>query len=122
MISTQNSGRMSFFKETSQGLLINIYVQPRASRNKIVGLHNGALKISIQAAPVDDAANRMCIEFLSKSLCMPRSAFDIVNGHTSRTKRVLLRCPQASPDGHTQIDNRKDILDRLISLAGVDSC
>jgi uncharacterized protein len=82
---------MQFLQETPQGIVINIYVQPRSSRNRIIGLHGDSLKIAIQAPPVDDAANRMCIEFVSKCLNLPRSAVDIIGGHTSRRKRLLLR-------------------------------
>ncbi len=87
---------MPFFQETPQGFVINIYVQPRSSRNKIIGLHGDSLKIAIQAPPVDDAANRMCIEFLSKCLNLPCSAFEILSGHTSRMKRMLIRLDPGS--------------------------
>lgn len=82
---------MPFFQETPLGIVLTVYVQPRSSRNRIVGLHGDALKMAIQAPPVDDAANRMCIEFLSKTLSLPRSAVEIIGGHTNRTKRILLR-------------------------------
>jgi uncharacterized protein len=82
---------MSFFQETPQGFALKIFVQPRSSRNRVIGLHGDALKIAIQAPPVDDAANRMCIEFLSKWLDWPRSAVEITSGHTGRTKRIFLR-------------------------------
>jgi uncharacterized protein len=87
---------VQFFQETPQGIVIRIYVQPRSSRNKIIGLHGDFLKIAIQAPPVDDAANRMCIEFLSKSLNLTRSAVEILSGHTSRIKRVLLKLAPGS--------------------------
>ena len=82
---------MQFIQQTPQGIVIKIHVQPRSSRNRIISLYGDALKIAIQAPPVDDAANRMCIEFLSKCLNLPRSAVEILGGHTSRTKRILLR-------------------------------
>lgn len=78
-----------FFHETPQGIVVDIYIQPRSSRNRIVGLHGNALKIAIQAPPVDDAANRMCIQFLSDCLDVPRASLEIIAGHASRTKRVL---------------------------------
>jgi hypothetical protein len=92
---------MQFLHQTPQGIVIKIYVQPRSSRNRVVGLHGDSLKIAIQAPPVDDAANRMCIEYLSKCLNLPRSAFEILSGHTSRTKRILLRIAPGS-DFHEQ--------------------
>ena len=87
---------MQFLQETPRGIVIKIYVQPRSSRNRIIGLHGDAIKIAIQAPPVDDAANRMCIEFLSKCLNLPRSVFEIIGGHTSRMKRILLRLAPGS--------------------------
>jgi hypothetical protein len=87
---------MKFFQQTPIGIVIKIYVQPRSSRNRIIGLHGDALKIAIQAPPVDDAANRMCIEFLSKCLNLPRSVFEILSGRTSRTKQILLRLSPGS--------------------------
>ena len=87
---------MQFLQETPQGIVIKIYIQPRSSRNRVIGPHGDALKIAIQAPPVDDAANRMCIEFLSKCLNLSRSAIEIISGHTSRMKRVLLRLAPGS--------------------------
>ena len=87
---------MQFLQETPRGIVIKIYVQPRSSRNRVIGLHGDSLKIAIQAPPVDDAANRMCIEFLSRCLNLPRSAIEIIGGHTSRMKRILLRLAPGS--------------------------
>jgi len=74
------------------GLLIKVYVQPRAAKNTIAGLHGGALKLRLTAAPVDGAANKMCLQFLAKKLNISKSALQIKNGHTSRTKTILCRC------------------------------
>jgi uncharacterized protein len=102
---------MEFFQETPQGIVIKIYVQPRSSRNRVIGLHGDALKIAIQAPPVDDAANRMCIEFLSKWLNLPRSAIEIIGGHTSRMKRILLRlAPGPGPAFPEQVQSCKQAL------------
>jgi uncharacterized protein (TIGR00251 family) len=103
---------MHFFQETPQGIILNIYVQPRSSRNKIIGLHGNALKIAIQAPPVDDAANRMCIHFLSECLNLPRSSLEILGGHTSRTKRILLRFSF----GKNSADQIESCKIRLLSL------
>jgi uncharacterized protein len=104
---------MHFFQETPQGIVIKIYVQPRSSRNKIIGLHGDSLKIAIQAPPVDDAANRMCIEFLSKSLGHPRSAIEILSGHSSRMKRILLKLAPGSAFSE-QVEIRKQVLLSLL--------
>jgi uncharacterized protein YggU (UPF0235/DUF167 family) len=57
----------------------------------IAGQHGDALKIKLMAPPVDDAANKMCIQYLAKWLKVPKSSIEIISGHTSRTKRLLLR-------------------------------
>jgi len=83
------------------GLLITVYVQPRAAKNAVVGLHGGALKLRLTAPPVDGAANKMCLQFLAKKLNIPKSALQIENGQTSRTKTILCRC---NPDKSSKLD------------------
>jgi uncharacterized protein YggU (UPF0235/DUF167 family) len=57
----------------------------------VSGQHGDALKIKLTAPPVDDAANKMCVQYLAKCLKIPKSSIEIISGHTSRTKRLLLR-------------------------------
>jgi len=49
-------------------------------------VHDGALKVKVTAPPVEDAANRAVIEFLSKSLGVPKSNLQILAGAKSRDK------------------------------------
>jgi len=57
-----------FVTLTEKGLLLDVLVQPRASRNEIVGIHDGCLKIRLAAPPVEGAANKACVEFLAEVL------------------------------------------------------
>ena len=82
---------MLSIQENSRGVIFKILVQPRSSKNTLAGLHDDALKIKLTAAPVNNAANWMCIKFLAKALGVPKSSLEIVSGHTSRNKQVLLR-------------------------------
>ena len=43
--------------ENPDGIRLRILLQPKASRDQIIGLHDGELKISITAPPVDGTAN-----------------------------------------------------------------
>lgn len=79
-------------KKTDNGISFKIYVQPKASKNSIVGLHDDALKIRLTAPPIDGAANKLCIKYLSKITGISKSAFEIASGHTSRTKHILIHC------------------------------
>ncbi|OQX09719.1 MAG: YggU family protein [Desulfobacteraceae bacterium IS3] len=82
---------MLFIQESPEGLIFKIFVQPRSSKNAIAGLYGDAIKIRLTAPPVDNAANEMCIKYLSKCLGIPKSAIEIASGHTGRTKQILLR-------------------------------
>jgi uncharacterized protein (TIGR00251 family) len=81
---------MSFIQKHPLGVLIKVFVQPRASKNAIVGRHGDALKITLTSPPVNGAANKMCVQFLAKCLQVPKSSIEIISGHTNRTKRILL--------------------------------
>jgi len=82
---------MPYLKENADGITLTVFVQPRSSKNMIAGLHNHALKLKLTSPPVDGAANKMCIQYLAKCLRVPKSSIEIVSGHKSRTKRLLLR-------------------------------
>lgn len=79
----------------SAGLTFKIRVQPRSSRNMVVGLLGDALKVKLTAPPVAGAANAMLIEFLARCLGVSRSAVEIRAGQTGRTKQILIRCDPA---------------------------
>ncbi|MBW2603636.1 MAG: YggU family protein [Deltaproteobacteria bacterium] len=82
---------MPFIQENSNGIILKVFVQPRSSKNMIAGRHGDALKIKLTAPPVDGAANKMCIQHLAKWLKITKSSIEIISGHNSRTKRLLLR-------------------------------
>ncbi len=82
---------MPFLQVLPDGdLLLSLYVQPRAARNELVGLHGEALKLRLTTPPVDGRANKAVIAFLSKRLKIPKSALTIRSGLQSRSKRVVL--------------------------------
>ncbi|MDQ5824017.1 MAG: DUF167 domain-containing protein [Chloroflexota bacterium] len=72
----------------SGGVAIKVFVAPRSSANKLVGEHNGAIKIALTAPPVEGAANKALVEFMAKLLGVPRSSVSLVSGETSRQKMV----------------------------------
>lgn len=67
---------------------INVYVQPRASKTVVVGMHDGAVKIRLAAPPVDGAANAALVEFIADQLGIAKSRVRITAGLTSRRKTV----------------------------------
>lgn len=79
------------FIEVPAGVRFTLHVQPKARRTEIVGAHGTALKIRVQAPPVEGAANAAVVEFLAEVLGVPRRNVEIVSGAGSRTKTVEVR-------------------------------
>ncbi|RPH72776.1 DUF167 domain-containing protein, partial [bacterium] len=50
--------------ETGESVTFTVHVQPRASRNEMCGVQGEELKLRLTSPPVEDAANKLCIEFL----------------------------------------------------------
>jgi uncharacterized protein (TIGR00251 family) len=69
---------------------LSIRIQPRASKNEVVAMASGGLKIRLTAPPVDGAANEALVKFLAATLSIPKSHVEIVSGHTSREKIVRI--------------------------------
>jgi len=74
----------------ASSIIISVHIQPRASKTEVVGWHGEAVKIRLQSAPVDGAANDELVRFVSKVLGVPRAAVSIIAGATSRRKRLSL--------------------------------
>ena len=72
------------------GCTLTVRVHPGARRNALTGLHDGALKIALTAPPSDGQANDALLALLAAEFRLPRSAVELVAGHTSRTKIVRL--------------------------------
>jgi uncharacterized protein (TIGR00251 family) len=87
---------MLAIRKDQKGLRFKVRVQPRSAKNEIVGLYGDALKIRITAPPVGGAANTMCVDFLAKSLKVPKSHVEIVSGQSGRNKSVRVSLPASS--------------------------
>jgi hypothetical protein len=75
-------------KPYKAGIQFAAAIQPRASRNQILGIHNHCLKIKLTSPPVDGAANQACIKFLAKAFGISPSRVSIVKGETSKNKTI----------------------------------
>jgi uncharacterized protein len=74
--------------EANGGVTFSVRVVPRSSRNQIVSVESGALKIKLTAPPVEGAANAALIEFVAEWLGVRRGAVSIVSGDRARNKLV----------------------------------
>ena len=78
-------------QQRENAVVFAVRVQPRAGRNEFSGEWGGALKIRLQAPPVEDRANEALCRFLAEILKIPVSAVRILSGEHSRTKRIEIR-------------------------------
>ncbi len=67
---------------------LELLVQPRASRTKVLGEHDGRLKIALAAPPVDGEANQALVEFLAGALGVRKAEVTLLRGETGRRKTV----------------------------------
>ncbi len=70
------------------GIRLTCRIQPRASRNAIVGLYGDAVKIALTAPPVEGKANAALCAFFSELFHCPKSAVCVVSGTTSKNKMI----------------------------------
>ena len=74
--------------QTPDGVVFNIHVQPRASRCEICPPKDGELRLRLTSPPVEDAANKQCVELIAKALGIAKSRVTIKAGAKSRHKVV----------------------------------
>lgn len=72
-------------------VIFPVRVQPRASKDEIAGVMDGALKVRLRAPALEDRANEALCEYLAELLKTPKAAVRILSGHHSRSKRVEVR-------------------------------
>ena len=65
---------------------LSVYVQPRASKTELAGMHDGSIKIRIASPPVENAANRALIEFVADRLGLAKGRIRLASGATGRRK------------------------------------
>lgn len=84
---------MAWFDDKGDHLIVNIRAIPRASKDAIQGVLGDALKVRIQAPPVEGKANAYLIKFLSDHWGIPRNSITLISGETGRNKRLRISNP-----------------------------
>ena len=93
---------MSYFRWKNRELEIDLRVQPRASRDEIVGAMGERLKVRITAPPVDGKANAHLVKFLARQFGVTRAGVRLVRGEAGRDKTIAIENPRRVP-GETGI-------------------
>ena len=72
------------------GITLKVRVQPKASRTQVVGYQGDTLRLRVNAAPQDGKANEAVVSLLAETLGVPKNRVQIVRGHSSRDKLVVV--------------------------------
>jgi len=72
-------------------VVLHLYVQPKASKSRLVGLHDGCLKLAVAAPPVEGKANKQVLKFLAAMLGIANRDLSLKSGAQSRRKQVVVK-------------------------------
>jgi uncharacterized protein len=73
-----------------KAILLKIYLQPKSSKNEVVGPYRDGIKVKVTAPPIEGKANEALIRLLAKTLDVPPSRIEIIKGHHSREKTLKI--------------------------------
>ena len=98
------------FTETEKGVRLSIRLTPKAASDSVLGIETNEgqfayLKVKVRAVPEKGKANLALIRLLAKSLGLPKSSIEVISGHTSRRKTLLI------------LGNPKDLAEKLENFA-----
>lgn len=88
----------AWYRWDGADLVLQLKLQPRASRDAFAGLQHDRLRVQLSAPPVDGKANTHLIAWLARQFGVAKSAVSIEAGETGRVKRVRVRQPTQIPD------------------------
>jgi uncharacterized protein (TIGR00251 family) len=80
------------------GVRIAVQITPNAKTTEVVGVLDDALKLKLQAQPIEGKANQALIKYLAKVLSVPGSAVTITHGHTNKKKLVEVVSATLTPE------------------------
>ena len=85
----------SYLRDHADGYTLTVRAQPGAKKTAITGIYgegdSTALKIAVQAAPIEGRANDALIAFLARTLNVPKASIALLSGDSSRSKVFLLK-------------------------------
>jgi len=83
----------SWLSETGSGFRLAVQISPNGKKSEILSATDDALRIRLQAPPVDGKANEALIRFIADRLNLPKSSIKIMHGFTNRRKLLEIHAP-----------------------------
>jgi uncharacterized protein (TIGR00251 family) len=83
----------------ANGVRVFVQITPNAKKSEIIGVLDDALKIKLQAQPIEGKANEALVRFLADLLEVPKSSVAITHGHTGRRKTIEITAGGLTVEG-----------------------
>jgi hypothetical protein len=76
------------YKASPNGIAFWIHVSPGAKHEAVGGAHGDALRVAVQAPPIEGRANAACVEALANAFGVKRPAVALDPAARGRRKRI----------------------------------
>lgn len=80
------------------GVRLAVQITPNAKKTEVIGVLDDALKLKLQAQPIEGKANEALVRYLAETLSVQRSAVTITHGQTNKRKLIEVRSAQITVD------------------------
>ncbi len=70
--------------------ILKVYLQPKSSKNELVGSYRDGIKVKVTAPPIEGKANEALVRFLAKEFRISPSCIEIIRGQHSREKTLKI--------------------------------
>jgi uncharacterized protein (TIGR00251 family) len=80
------------------GVRLAVHISANAKKTEVVGVLDEALKIKLQAQPIEGKANEALIRFLAGALGVSRSAVTLTHGQTNKRKLLEVASATLTPE------------------------
>jgi uncharacterized protein (TIGR00251 family) len=97
MVVEKDAPDMPYLSTLSDGtVLLSLHVQPKASKSRVVGLHDGCLKVAVAAPPIEGRANKQVVKLVAGMLGIAAHHVTVKTGTLSRKKLLVVKALSAA--------------------------
>ena len=80
------------------GVRLAVQITANAKKTEVIGVLDDALKVKLQAQPIEGKANEALIRFLADRLSVPKSAITLTHGQTNKRKLLEVAAAKLTPE------------------------
>jgi uncharacterized protein (TIGR00251 family) len=73
------------------GVRLAVQITANAKKTEVIGVLDDALKLKLQAQPIEGKANEALVKFLAGALSVPKGAVTITHGLTNKRKLIEVK-------------------------------